>query len=190
MIYYSGAITSEQPQNIPSNSLGGYKSSSLIPNGEIHNLFPKITQHDILQNRKITRMIVFKNETPNTLTNLRIWIEDGQYSTILMNGVYPMYDERCSIYSFEKIASETSVPYQGTFESKDESNPLTISSLEPNQMIGIWLQKVLRLDQFNDIDKGIEPKGELTEEYIQILKSYQEQNQIFEDKFHLHFEWD
>lgn len=187
MIYYTGAKKSEERQDNPSLSLGGFKSSSQVPNGAIHNVFPKITQSTVIKNHKIIRMIVLHNPSTTTMSNIRLWSEDGEFSKILLTGILPAYDAECDVYYFEEVANEASLPYQGTLAQYTEATPFTIPELLPTKTIGIWLRKELDLDKFNDLDKG---QDELScEATIEILQQ-EEQDPILEDNVKINIVWD
>lgn len=184
MIFYTGAIEYDKIQNSPSLSTGGYKSSTTLPNGGLNNLFPTITQSTLLGNKRSVRMIVLHNLIGADLTNLKIWTEDGQYSSIEFCCLYPGRDH-CNNPVFEKVIND-SLPYQGTFAKYQEENPFTISNLAAGDMIGIWLKKELKLQTFNDFEKGVDLKCmDLSiEEIEEGLK-----NQIGEDQVKIHITW-
>ena len=156
MLYYTGAIKPEDIQQDPSLSLGGYKSSTQIPNGTIHNLFPKITQSTIIQDKKIIRMIVLQNLTSSAINNVKLFIQNGDYSLFTMSAIAPGYDEQCERFFFEKVSNEQSLPYQGTLESYNEQSPLIIETLAPGAYIGIWIRRVIDQSKFTDLDRGKE----------------------------------
>lgn len=189
MLYYTGAKKPEDRQDNPSLSLGGYKSSSQIPNGEINNIFPKITQSTVIDNKKIIRMIVFQNLFPSTITNIKIWTKNGYYSKILSEIVLPAYDSKCERFFFEELKNEEILPYQGSLLEHNESNPLVLNSLESGKYIGIWLRKELILDNFTSLDKGLTCNGENCDELLDILKKIESGKEIDEDQIEVHIEW-
>lgn len=187
MIYYTGAKKSEERQDNPSLSLGGFKSSSQVPNGTIHNLFPKITQSTVIKNHKIIRMIVVHNPTNASMANVKLWSENGEFSKILIAAIFPAYDTECEVYYFEEVANEQSLPYQGTLAEYSETTPLLIPELLPNQIVGIWLRKELDLDKFNELEKGQNDLScEATIEILQI----EETDPILEDNVKINISWD
>ena len=187
MLFYTGAIQYEDMQDNPSLSLGGYKSASQIPNGEINNLFPKITQQSVIQNKRVVRMIVFKNTIGQNINNLKIWSANGLYSLISMAFIKPGVDG-CQNPIFEKIGSETALPYQGEFNSFEEEAPYTVEELLPEEMFGIWIKRELNTQSFTDLDKGLDDKMscEELEEQLQALNT----SSIEKDEVKLFFEWD
>lgn len=183
MLYYTVSTKPEDVQASPSSSLGGYKSSTQIPNGEIHNLFPKITQQTVIDNRKIIRMIVISNPTANAMTNITIWSDLGQYSTIKMDAIAPAIDASANPV-FEKVASENQIPYQASLQERLENNPLVIDSLGVGECVGVWLRKELDLTKFNALERG----QSATCEDLQSLLA--RQNLIAEDQINIHIQWD
>jgi hypothetical protein len=183
MLYYTVSTKPEDVQTAPSSSLGGYKSSSQIPNGEMHNIFPKITQQTVIDNRKIIRMIVISNPTPSEMTNINIWSDVSQYSIIKMDAIAPAINASGDPV-FEKVANENQIPYQATLQERLLANPLIIDTLGVGECVGVWLRKELDLTKFNVLEKG----GSATCEELQSLIA--EQNLITEDQVNIHIQWD
>jgi len=188
MLYYTGAVKPEDSQQDPSLSLGEYKSSSQIPNGTIHNLFPKITQSTVIKDKKIIRMIVLQNLSPNSMTNLKLFIENGQYSLFTMSAIAPGFDAQCNRYFFEKVPNEESLPYQGTLMTYTETDPLIIPELLTGKYIGIWIRRALDQTKFSDFDRGKDGLG--CDETIEALQAQVESDIPVEDQMKFHIEWD
>ena len=118
------------------------------------------------------------------MSNLRIWVEDGQYSSIEFCCLYPGRDH-CDNPIFEKVLNDN-LPYQGTFAKYQEKSPFSISTLSAGQMIGIWLKRELNQDAFNAFDKGVDLKcQDLTIEEIEEGLSYR----IDEDRVAIQIYW-
>lgn len=181
MLYYTGAKTAEDIQDNPLLSLGGYKSSTQIPNGKLHNVFPKITQGNVIKNTQIVRLIVFQNLTGADLTDLTIYNVDGDFSTLQMAFVSPAIDS-CGNPQFERI-QENNLPYQGTFASYDIDNKYASPTIPALGYIGIWLKKNLKLDQFGELEKGVDVSCEGIEQAL-LDVSY-----IGEEKVDIIFTW-
>lgn len=156
-LYYTGAKTSEGVQINPELSLGGFKSSSLITNGNIGNFFQTITKSSISQNKKEIRMIALKNTTGVDLAGLKIWSISEKYSKIKLAAVAPAVDAKGVEY-FEQIGDQYSIPYQATLSSHEgEVNALQIGELKAGKMIGLWIQRELDQTKFSNLDKGTTP---------------------------------
>lgn len=187
MLYYTGAIKPEEIQANPSLSLGGFKSSTQIPNGEVHNLFPKITQSSVVNNSKIIRMIVLHNQLTVPMNNVKLFIENSELCTFKMMAIAPAYDSVCSRFFFEKVNQEQHLPYQGILQSYDQTAPLIIPQLEADKFIGIWIRRELDLTKFNALDKGQDTELSC-DQTIELLQ--QTTDTPIEDLMKFHVEWD
>lgn len=181
MLYYTGAKKIEDPQTNPFLSLGGFKSSSQIPNGKINNIFPKITQSTLQKNQQSVRMIVFQNLTGQPLTDLKVYSTDGEYSKIEMCFISPAADQ-CGNLRFELI-EEGSLPYQGQFATYTEEAPYNCPEIEPLAYFGIWMKRSLNLEAFSNLEKGSEVDCETIEEALEATKF------IDEDQVNVTFKW-
>lgn len=156
-LYYTGAKTSEGVQINPELSLGGFKSSSLIANGNIGNLFQTITKFSISQNKKEIRMIALKNTSGANISGLKIWSVSQKYSKIKLAAVAPAVDAK-GVEFFEQIGDQYSIPYQATLNSQEgEVNAVQIGVLQAGATIGLWIQRELDQTKFSNLDKGTTP---------------------------------
>lgn len=188
MLYYTGAIASEGIQDSPSLSLGGYISSTQIPNGELNNIFPRITRALVLKKKRAVRLIVFKNETGATINNLKIWSENGLYSFITMDFIAPGLDS-CGKERFEKIKTGENLPYQANdFQGYTEEAPYTVTSLEADKCFGIWMKREFDYESFTDEEKS--EAAEMTcDQMADNLDSLFESEKA-EDQVKFFFKWD
>lgn len=183
MLYYTTSTAAEAEQPNPSLSLGGCRSSSQIPNGQIHNLFPKIVQKTIAENRKIIRMIIFSNPSSSPMSNITVWSEGGQYSIIKLDAIAPAIDAYGNSV-FEKVATEEQIPYQASLEERSSLNPLVIESLEAGASVGFWVRKELDLTKLVELEIG---QTSTLDEIEQILL---QRSEISEDQVKLQIRWD
>ena len=192
MLYYTGAIEQEGVQKDPSQSLGGYKSSTQIVNGEIHNLFPKIDKKEVVKNKKRIRLIVLKNITNQEMQNVKIWTEKAKYFGLKIGVIEPYYNEKCNKFSFEKLSSDEHLPYQTRLDVYNENSPLIIQNLEIGKMIGIWIRRELDLSQFTNREKEENLLDNMScDLVIEELEKELENSFIKEqDLFQLHISWD
>lgn len=190
MLYYTGASKPEAIQDNPSLSLGGFKSSTQIPNGQIHNLFPKITQSVVMTNRKAIRMIVFHNQLTTTMNNIKLYIENSEHCKFTLVPIAPGFDSECNRYFFEKVTDEQNLPYQGTLAEYTQAAPFTIPTLEAGKFIGVWIRRELDLDKFTDLDKGKDINIPCEEMIAMLQEQTAEDAVIVEDQMKFFVEWD
>jgi hypothetical protein len=79
--YYSGAVSLDGVQADPSQSLGGYKSSSEVVNFSFNNLFPNVSGADTISGSTTYRAFFVKNENYEIWRNPKIYIYDVQGSS-------------------------------------------------------------------------------------------------------------
>lgn len=77
LLFLTGAQTSlakseDNPQTDPSRSLGGYISSSPVPNSALNSLFDTVSAYTIEKKGKETIAIALINKLPNTVKNIQL----------------------------------------------------------------------------------------------------------------------
>lgn len=150
--YYTGASATEEIQNKPIFSLGGFKSSSIVPNGQISNLFGDISELTIDKNNFDIIGIILKNELPNKAKDILFHFEyeENSYIKIEVAFVSVVMATDGSIY-MEKIVNSHSLPYIGDFVNPyNEANKINIGDLNKNSMIAIWFKKTLELNNIKN----------------------------------------
>ena len=73
ILLYSGANSSDTDQMNPSQSLGGFVSSTTISNGLINNIFSTVSKSVVVGNKRETYLVVLKNTTGATVYNVQVW---------------------------------------------------------------------------------------------------------------------
>ena len=71
--YYTGAINFDGSQENQNASLGGYKSSSFVPNSRKNALFSEISYQEQKNGSDEIRGVVLKNETGATINDLSLY---------------------------------------------------------------------------------------------------------------------
>ena len=78
-IYYTGAYEALAPNLSPLNtSLGGFVSSTLVPNGKEGALFPNLDKKESERGSFRCMALAFKNESDKTLSNLSIQLLNNE----------------------------------------------------------------------------------------------------------------
>jgi hypothetical protein len=180
-LYYTVSSQSEAPQTKPQLSLGGFKSSSQLANSQFENLFGDITPITISnfnQNRYIG--LVLKNETGADITNVKLWFNypDGCYTNLKVAAVDMIQDQ------MEHIDTPTSKPLSGDFYVATEEVKADLGDLIDGEMIGIWIERELKLDVITEQQSNIyEPDPALESRYKE-----KEINKL--DEIEIFIEWD
>lgn len=143
-LYYTGSIEPDTTQTSPTQSLGGYISSSLVETNSYGAVFASISQQEMLNGSSEIRMLALRNETDTTV-NVKLYYEnrDDSMAYYRMALVNPAFDEKCQRFFFERLESTGSLPVSASFrDNKNVDNALAFP-LAPNAYIGIWIQRVL-----------------------------------------------
>ena len=146
MLYYTGAIQPNAIQDSPSKSLGGYVSSSVVPNDVINNLFSDIYWYDLKHNLKHIRVIAFLNTTDETLDDFTVHVNshEDNVSKLKIGIIKNEVDEECDVKYFETLPNATAVPqYVELKECEGAINSLMLSDIPPNNYVGIFIQREL-----------------------------------------------
>lgn len=188
MLFYTGANKSNAIQTNSARSLGGWISSSQIPNEVLNNIFGNIDYTIVSKNLKSNRVIAFKNTTGSIIPTFKIWTISPLDSFakfkigIILNSIEPS----CNFPYFEQLSSEAASPmYVSLAECEAEVNALTLSNIPIDQYVGIFIQR--ELIEANNPDFGGASKtceqfyedfitpptiSEKTEDLIEIVISY------------------
>jgi len=141
-LLYTGASADGESQTAPRSSLGGYVSSSVIPNGQLANLFMNI---GLLSTTKFeTKGIVLKNTSGSTITNLEFWFTIGN-DEIFNAEIGAVWIG--SSGSMELLQNTYSIPYSITFEealvdSKVGIGSPTTGNILDDEMVGLWIKRI------------------------------------------------
>lgn len=144
ILLYTGAKVYNVAQNSYLKSLGGYISSTVVPNNNLANLFSDVSLLGMQNGVIETRAIALKNITGSTVNNVYL------YHT------YPVTDAKAKIewapitipnsQSIEEINSASSQPYNVSawYEPVGVSNKILIANSIPNNgVLGLWVRRTL-----------------------------------------------
>lgn len=139
------------------NSLGGFPSSTEVPNDVFDNLFDEISLSEIKDVKTQYRAIIIKNESEEIIENIELWFEKKDSNicsyqigaTLLSNDEQPFMEHIPSVYS-KPLYTQL---YDATVDSK-----VSIGNLNPGQMIGLWLLRTV------DKEKALEEYNNVAEE--------------------------
>lgn len=136
------------------NSLGGFPSSTEVPNDVFDNLFDEISLSEIKDVKTQYRAIIIKNESEEIIENIELWFEKKDSNicsyqigaTLLSNDEQPFMEHIPSVYS-KPLYTQL---YDATVDSK-----VSIDNLNPGQMIGLWLSRTVdkekALEEYNNV---------------------------------------
>lgn len=150
-LYYTTSQGSEQTQDKPTLSLGGYKSSSPVPNSKFGNLFGEISQMTISSyNQNSYIGLILKNELPGAANNVKLWFDYSAncYSKLRVSFVQLSTDSEGQLY-MERVSDKFSKPLMivtDFVEADGEANQVDVSSFPIGTQIGVWVERELLMD--------------------------------------------
>lgn len=144
ILFYTGALKSDELQLDQSKSLGGYFSSSIVPNGVVSNIFSELTNTERLEKSESHRCIGLKNTFVQDVNNVSIYVDTESDSRCRYElGVQiELFTDNCDNVYTEIIQTERQLPYYVQFETYDSNTPLVIPTILPGQMVALWIKRV------------------------------------------------
>lgn len=172
-LFYTGAQVKDASQSNPLQSLGGFVSSSVVPNNKLNSLFPNLDSNDLSEGLEDIIGVVLKNETGATVTNLRIFAELIPDN----NAKFELAAVSLNSNGFMELVNDRkSLPYLGTFyDIMDVVNERVISaSFDNNEMIGLWIKRIVEKTKPKTCDELYESFGDEidTKETLKFVINY------------------
>lgn len=154
-IFYTTNIKQNGVNSNPAISLGGFCSSTPIPNDDFNNLFGEISDYGVLSGRTQYICIAIKNTYSETVEGISFnivkeneedeWSSDFKIGFVLPNSSTGEILHTPNCYSMP--SGIEMYPVDGTEESK-----VTIGNLEAGQWIGVWISRTPKKEYFDKIN--------------------------------------
>jgi len=143
-LYYTTTAKQDALQQKPSQSLGGFKSSNLVPNSSFDNLFADVSLLTLEKNLAEYIGLILVNERENETGNIKIWVNSPS-SNLCKYKIAVV--ELNSINQSEMLPSINSKPlYAEFYEANSELNSIPIPNMVPNEMYGIWIERTINVN--------------------------------------------
>lgn len=155
ILLYTGAPSNGGAQINADKSLGGYISSSPVPNGRLDNIFSLVSKSIVLGKKSEIRMIALKNTTGAPVTNVKIYSNVLGSSVKLKLAAVAPYLNESNVPVFESVQDGYSLPYQATLDYYlDADDAIEIPSISANETIGIWILREINTASFPELLPG------------------------------------
>ncbi len=158
-LFYTNISTQEGGQTQPNLSLGGFISSTVVPNDTLQNLFADISCYSVAENREEYIALALRNETGAEATNVTLYFTypvESQYSIEMAFVAFNANGE------IESVATPYTAPYNAEFNAADGiANALAIGNIPEDGYVGIWFKKIIDKDAIMEqySDENIEANG-------------------------------
>lgn len=183
---YTTSVKGGNPQSNISLSLGGYKSSSIVKNDDLNNLFDEISLYGMSEGKTEYRGIMFTNNTPVPMNNVKLYVEKiGEpFCDFGLNVTSTVKDSEGNDW-MERVPDIYSKPIMGDFKLlPTKEDPITIESIKPEEVIGIWIQRIINKTKVREeYDKVAVKSTEHPRRYVKVEKST-------EEGYNIVMEWD
>ena len=173
--YYTVSSGYNSPQSKVSDSLGGYKSSTLVPNDVFGNLFDEISLNLASNPHSQYVALVLKNEGTETLKNVELWfssVTDNDHIRL------PVEHDICPgmIYPVtSRTSSMNEKPYWIQFYEAKEEEPVSLGDMEAGKEVCLWFCRSLDKEIIkNDYDLVVERDMNTQNRYKKVEKQTEE----------------
>lgn len=184
-LYFTTSGEADTVQSKPTLSLGGYKSSSPVPNNILDNLFGELSLLTIKENRDEYIGLIAVNESGAEITGCNIYFvhPEDSYSEYKIAAILPATDGDGNNY-IESIPSRYSKPLYSDCVSADIDNKYSIGTIANGSAVGIWIKRELLVD-FIQTDSN-----DIYETDPDNIRRYIAKNPSTQDSIQIIIEWD
>jgi hypothetical protein len=177
ILLYTGSNVANAPQINTEKSLGGYISSTSIPNARLSNLFSSISKSDVINKKAIIRMIALKNTTGLTVSDFKIYTNVENSHVKLKIAAVAAATDGDNNKIFESVLDSESLPYQATLDYHEGiDNAITVDTLANNDVIGIWLLREIDIETFPEFDDTLNLTPSQLVELLQSVQNNADEN--------------
>lgn len=144
ILLYTGAKEPDTKQNDPKLSLGGYKSSTIVPLNKINSLFSDLSYLSKQHNTEITRGFVLENNSQEDYFDLNLGYEYDQTDYKIKVAIVSLIEPE--FVQMECIENQISTPDYANFIEANVNvglnidNSINLGDLKVGERLGIWIK--------------------------------------------------
>lgn len=147
-LLYTGSTRPKGPQEIPSESLGGYVSSTPVPSDWEGNVFSTLTHSALAMKMREVRCLVLNNNGTINFTDVSLFIdipEDAKY--MIKAGISEVGLDDCNDQVVAKVTDQRKIPtFLPLHDVNGELNKISLGAMAPGQAFAIWFVRDIRKD--------------------------------------------
>lgn len=141
-LYYTGSENPNESQTEIQKSLGGFISSTLIPNSSINSIFRDDSQFSKNKDTSEIICIAIKNESSEDLDDFTFYIDKVSEDFIIEAAFVKPSSDNCGNLFFEKLKTQEHKPYYANFENvTGEDNAINIGKFTAKSFLGLFISK-------------------------------------------------
>lgn len=170
-------------QNNYINSLGGFPSSTPVPNDVFDNLFDELSISEVKESKTQYRAIVLQNDSDEIAKNVNLWFtqKEGNICHFQIGATVLLGEE--DQLRMESIPTVYSRPYQTELYDATEESPVTVGDLNPGQMIGLWISRII------DKEKALSDYNNVAERDLSTQSRYKPISKETQESINLNIKW-
>lgn len=183
-LYYTVSSGYLQPQANFINSLGGYPSSTPVPNDVFGNLFDEISISEIREAKTQYRAVILHNDSKEIASKVELWFEalsEDIVSEFQIGATMLTVDGETQY--MESVDSSYSKPFYTQLYSATIDNKVSVGDMAPDQMIGIWISRKINKE------KAVEDYNNVAERDLSTQSRYKPIEKIKEEGVNLQISW-
>lgn len=147
-LFYTVSSEENKTQKDPLLSLGGFRSSSMVPNDAFNALFGDISEYSIQKGLPEYIGLILQNTFNTAVENISLWIPKSKtrYCKFRLAVV-----ELLPTNEMETISTINSKPLQAEFYECSEDDKFSLQGvvLKPGEGIGLWIERLLDIESEN-----------------------------------------
>ena len=183
-LYYTVSSGYLQPQPNFINSLGGYPSSTLVPNDTFGNLFDELSLAEVKNARTQYRAIIIQNDSESIASNVELWFEQEETNVCTFQIGATILTERGDAQYMESIDNSYAKPFMTQLYPATEDAKVTVGDMQPGQMIGLWISRSI------DKQKAVEEYNNVAERDLTTQSRYKPIEKIQDEAVNLKINWE
>lgn len=154
-IFYTGANDAGAVQQEPKYSLGGFISSSAIPNNYLGNLFTSISQLSEQEAAEETKVIAVQNNSGADFTAFSVYIDaeecEDLQTTWEIGYQVPTVDPDCGDLVLEELPNSGATPLNVTMQNGlGVNNKLVLPNITDQNYVGIYIKRTIKKNTLTD----------------------------------------
>lgn len=154
-ILYTNAQEPLGDQRDPLISLGGYVSSTPVPNDLAGNLFSDISEIASQEISRETKAIALLNNTGSEISSLSAWIEFDDISYVDVEIAFAAINQNGGAPFMERIANLKASPFSADFQEASENDKLILMDpIQDGEYVGLWIRRTVKIPSPIDVYPG------------------------------------
>lgn len=155
-IYYTGSDNAGESQADPSASLGGFVSSSEVPNDFLGNLFPAISELSKSEQRSDVRVIAVQNNSGADFVSFQVYIDNSDLTPEELETEwelgYASYTlDDCGDLISEELPNPQATPLNITMaDGFGPNKAITLPNISDQSYVSIYIKRTVKNTVLDD----------------------------------------